>query len=233
MQKIHLVGTSHISQDSIIKIQRTIESVNPDIVAVELDKNRMRALKSNIDRSPGISSIRKLGFQGFLFALIGSWIQKKLGNIVRTRPGSDMLTAIQAAEENESRIALIDRDIEITMKRFSRHFGWKDKFNLLTDLIKGMISKKHRLHFDLSKVPPEEMIEEMISHLKNRYPGMYSVLVEERNIHMARNIKKIVTENPDSKIVVVVGAGHKKGLIEELHKIFKVRKPKEPNAKFH
>ena len=43
---------------------------------------------------------------------------------------------------------------------------------------------------------------------KKRYPGMFRVLVTERNHYMANALVKIAQQNPDKKILAVMGAGH-------------------------
>ena len=45
MAKITIVPTSHIASQSIRMIQKAVEKENPDCIAVELDENRLRALK--------------------------------------------------------------------------------------------------------------------------------------------------------------------------------------------
>jgi pheromone shutdown-related protein TraB len=221
MPKIHIIGTSHIAKESIDKIKESINKINPNFIAVELDKNRLYSLENNIQTKPSIKLIKIIGFQGYLFSLIGGYLQKKLGNIVGIKPGSDMLTAVKTAKEKNIKIALIDQPIEITMKRFSKLFSFKDKISLLKDIIKGIFSKKHRIKFDLTKVPEEKLIEKLIETMRINYPGLYQSLIHERNIYMAKRIENIAKNNTESIILVVIGAGHKKGIIEELHKIFK------------
>ncbi len=44
--KIYLVGTAHISKDSIEEVKNIINQVNPEGVAVELDEKRFLSLIS-------------------------------------------------------------------------------------------------------------------------------------------------------------------------------------------
>jgi pheromone shutdown protein TraB len=53
-----------------------------------------------------------------------------------------------------------------------------------------------------------------MSDLKIRYPNLYKVLIEERNVVMAKNIYKIMSKNEDKKILVIIGAGHEKELLK-------------------
>ena len=53
--------------------------------------------------------------------------------------------------------------------------------------------------------------------VRKRYPNVYKVLIEERNHVMAKNLKKIIENNKDKKILAIVGAGHE----EEILKLIK------------
>ena len=93
---------------------------NPDIVAIELDKDRFQALISGKQRKPKLSDIRKVGIKGFIFTVIGSWAQKRLGKYVGVSPGSEMKAAIESANKEKAKIALIDQNIQVTLRKFSK-----------------------------------------------------------------------------------------------------------------
>lgn len=207
-----ILGTSHIARDSIREINSVFEKEKPDVVALELDEKRLYGLLKNEAQSNSISNIFRLGLKGYLFALIGGYIQKKLGSIVGIKPGSDMLSAFKLAQKNNVQVALIDRDIEITLKRFSKKFSWRERWNLFVDLFQGLFFKKQKVKLNLSTVPNEEFITKAILQLKKRYPNIYSVLIAERNKIMARNLF-LLTKKTDKKILAIVGAGHEKELV--------------------
>lgn len=211
MDNIKIIGTSHIAKQSIDEINRTFKNYDPDIVCVELDPKRLHALMTDAKPDYSLAGIRKYGLQGYLFAVIGGFIQKKLGNVVGIKPGSDMLTAVNLSRVNKKQLMLIDQDIEITLKRFSKQFTFKDKMKLIWDIIKSPFGKKIKIN--LNEVPKEKIIEQMIGQLKERYPSLYNVLIHERNVVMAKNIVKIREKNSEKKILVVIGAGHEKDLL--------------------
>ena len=225
-----LIGTSHISQQSVQEVTQTIEVVHPEIVAVELDQTRFVALMEKKKRKVGLSSILKIGVKGYLFALIGSYIQKKLGKIVKMEPGSDMKVAIELARARKLRIALVDQPIEITLRRFSQEFTWREKFRILVDIFRGIFFKKQELKrygllsFDLTKVPEKKLIKKLILQLKKRYPNIYKVLVKERNEVLGINLANLIKREPESKIVAVVGAGHETELMRLIKKNLKKMK---------
>jgi pheromone shutdown protein TraB len=169
-------------------------------------------LLTNAKPDYSLSAIGKYGLQGYLFAVIGGYVQKKLGNVVGIKPGSDMLTAVNLAKTNNRQLVLIDQDISITLKKFSQKFSFKEKLRLVYDIIKAPFSKK--MSFDLNKVPEHEMIAKLMEQMRDRYPNLYYVLVEERNHVMAKNIYSIMSKNPEKKILAVIGAGHEKEMMK-------------------
>ena len=219
MDNITIIGTSHIARQSQKEVKNAIEEGKPDIVAIELDRRRFPALFEKKQGSVRISDILKIGVKGYLFALFGSWAEKKLGETVGVKPGSEMKTAVIEARKHKAKIALIDQDIEITLRRLSTELTWKEKWNFVADIFGGIFSRKPEFSFDLRTVPKEELIQKMIAKLKVRYPNVHKVLIDERNVVMARNLNRIQKENPNKKILAVVGAGHKEGLMELLHQM--------------
>ncbi len=214
-RNIYLLGTSHIAQESIDQVKEFIEAKKPEIIAVELDQKRVYALFHK--KKLSIKDIKQLGVKGFLINLVGAYIEKKLGKLVGVHPGSEMKTAIKLAKKHKLTMALIDQDISITLKRLSKSITWREKLRFIKEIIKGIITRKQQIEpFDLKKTPPKETIEKMIQMVKQSYPNVYKVLVEERNQVMAKNLYSLMTNNPDKKIFAIVGAGHEEGIIKIL-----------------
>ncbi|MBU3941576.1 MAG: TraB/GumN family protein [Nanoarchaeota archaeon] len=225
-KNLNIIGTSHIAKQSVDSVKNTILKEKPDIIALELDKNRLYGLMHNQKRKISITDISKIGFKGFLFSWIGSIIQKKLGDYVGVTPGSEIKTAIRLAKKQKARIALIDQNIETTLKRFSKALTWKEKWNLLVDIFKGVVLRKNELEdlniekFDLTKVPSQEVIRKLINKMRERYPNICRVLIDERNKIMARNLSYLMNEHPEKNILAVVGAGHEEEIVELIKKDF-------------
>ncbi|MCP3682976.1 MAG: hypothetical protein GY861_09820 [bacterium] len=226
VRDLTIIGTSHIAKQSLRKVKMTIEKEKPDIVAVELDKKRAFSLLYSKRSHLSISHIPKIGLKGFVFSLLASWVQKKLGKMVGVMPGSEMKTAMKTAMKNKMKIALIDRDIEITMKRFSKKITWREKFRFAGDMIKGLVFRKNAakelgFDFNLNKVPEKKVIKKLIEYVEKRYPNVYEVLIKERNEIMAKNLAKIMKNEPGKKIIAVVGAGHEEEMMRLVKKELK------------
>ena len=223
MTKLRIIGTSHISPESIKKVEKVISDTKPDIVAIELDRKRLLTLLSNKKERISIKDIKRIGFKGWLFALIGAWAERKLGAKVGVSPGSEMLKAISAAQKVQARVALIDQDIEITLKKFSKALTWKEKFTFLADIFKSVLLGKG-VKIDLAKVPSQKIIKTLVEDVKKRYPNVYKVLVEERNVFMAQKLATIILHYPDAQIIAVVGAGHEKEIAKLVKSYLKAKK---------
>ncbi|TKJ17472.1 hypothetical protein CEE44_02975 [Candidatus Woesearchaeota archaeon B3_Woes] len=218
-KNLTLIGTSHIAKQSMDDVEKSIINLKPDIVCLELDKKRLYALVHNVKGNKfSLSDIRKVGLKGYLFSIIGAYAEKKLGQYVGVSPGSEMLKAIGLAKKNKIKIMVIDQDIEKTLKRFSKEFTWKEKFRLLSDIIKAVVFRKKEIDFDLRKVPNKKVIDKILNKVKKRYPGLYKVLIEERNEFMASKLAKIISVNDDKKVLGIIGAGHEEDLINLIKK---------------
>lgn len=211
-KNLTLIGTSHIAIESIKEVEEVINKLKPEIVALELDKTRFKALMSEEKRRISFLDIFKIGIKGYIFSIIGAYVEKKLGGIVGVSPGDEMKKAAYSARNVGARIALIDQRIDITLRKFSKSLTWKEKFRFLEDIIKAII-KRPKIKFDLRKVPDKKIINELIMHVKKRYPNVYKVLIEERNKLMAKSLYRLMQ---NYNIVAVVGAGHEEEIINEI-----------------
>jgi pheromone shutdown-related protein TraB len=207
-----IIGTSHIAASSIREIEKEFSRSSPDIIAVELDRNRLEALLHNHKPNYSPRLILQIGVTGYLFALIGGALQKKLGNLVGINPGSEMLKAATLARDNQKKLALIDQDVRVTLRRLSQLFTFREKLRVILDMFRSPFDKK--LQIDLRGVPGKEVIRTVLKILKSRYPGLYQALIGERNHHMALKLAHIMHSHPDAKILAVVGAGHEEELAE-------------------
>lgn len=234
-KNLTVIGTSHIAKQSLKEVESTFLKENPDIIALELDKKRFIALtQENKATKISFKDLRKIGFKGLVFNLLGAWIEQKLGKLVGVKPGSEMVAAIKLAKKHKKNIALIDQDIEITLRKISSAISFKEKLNFAIDLLKGIFFKKSELkrlglkEIDLTKVPSKNIINKIIKEVQKRYPNLYRVLIEERNQIMASKLYELMKINPEKKILAIVGAGHE----EEIIKIIKKTKPTEENITY-
>jgi len=212
MARITIVGTSHIAPASMEAARRTILRLKPDCVAIELDPERYAVLKSK--------RREKASIRNPMYFVLNS-LQTNLGHRTGMLPGSEMLAAVDTARSVKARIVLIDMDIAEIMGRLGAISRW-EKFKLVFKLLVGMIPWPGHEDVDLEKVPPERMIEQALNWMHINLPAIYKVLITDRNIYMASWIRELSKQYKN--IVVVVGAGHKRGLEKLLKRKSMVRK---------
>jgi pheromone shutdown-related protein TraB len=216
-QFIRFVGTSHIAKQSLENVKQAFYEFSPDVVALELDSQRIKSLYSTSQAQPSFFSlIPHIGLFGALFVKVGHFIQQKLGKMVGISPGSEMKIAASLAKERQLPLLLIDRNINITMRRLSKAFTFKEGCHIFWEIISAPFMRKKRIRFDLSKVPPEKMVNKLIKEMKKAYPSLYKVLIEERNHYMKKMLDEFHNRFPEKRILVVVGEGHRSWLEKQL-----------------
>lgn len=208
--RIILVGTAHVSDKSVAEVSQVIEREKPDIVAVELDGARYKALKGEEEvKDINIKEMLTGGkFYQFLLHWLLAYIQKKIGADTGVKPGAEMLSAIELAESSGARVALIDRDIQITLGRFWNLMSFFEKLKLFGSLV-GATMGFGTKDIDIDTVTNEDVVSQLIGELRTMAPSAASVLLDERNAIMAKNLLDVSKEGT---VVAVIGAGHREGI---------------------
>jgi pheromone shutdown-related protein TraB len=217
--EIILVGTAHISRDSVKEVKQVIEKYKPNIVAVELCEKRYNAItkKDQWENTPVSKLLKSNNAYLLLAQTFLSSIQRKLGKEYGVEPGSEMIAAMNEAEKQGIDVALVDRDIAITLKRAWRKMGIREKFRLIWEFLKAIIgySEEELEDLDLKKLMDQDVISAMMEEFGEIAPSATNVLIHERDEYIA---KKILDESKKGKVVAVVGAGHIKGIKKHLEK---------------
>jgi len=231
---IILVGTAHISKDSVEEVKQVIAEFKPDIVAVELCKRRYEAItKKDKWESTPVTQLLKSNQAYLMLAqtFLGS-IQRKLGKEYGVEPGSEMVAAMDEAKKHnldvalvdmdEAKkhnldVALVDRDISITLKRAWKKMGIREKFRLSWEFLKAMLGfdEEELEELDLKELMNQDMISTLMEEFGEIAPSVTTVLIHERDEYIA---KKILDKSKEGRIVAVVGAGHLKGIQKHLEK---------------
>jgi len=206
-KRVIIVGTAHVSPKSIEEVVETIEKERPQAVAVELCVQRYLALKGEKQNIPVLDIIKKGEAHLILFQLLLSYFQRKIGEEYGVKPGEEMLAAITKAEETGAEVLLIDRDIAITFRRFWNSLSIIEKLKIGYNLIKGFFSRED---VDVDEMLKENILDAMVKEFRDIAPSAARSLIDERDAFMATNILAALKKY--NSIVVVVGAGHKKGI---------------------
>jgi len=215
--QIIIIGTAHVSEKSVAEVIETINREQPDVVAVELCRGRYEALKGEAQVSQ--IPIKELLSEGKVYFFLVHWllayVQKKIGDEMGVQPGAEMISAIDAAEASGAKIALIDRDIQITLQRFWSKMGLIEKMRMLGMLIGAAFGIGGAEDIDMDTITDQDMVTMLIEELRGIAPTAATVLIDERDAYIAGNILRAAAGG-GKKIVAVVGAGHRTGIEQYL-----------------
>ena len=215
---LKIIGTAHVSQDSVDEVKDAIYEHHPDVVAIELDRGRYISLRekmNGIERDDTISVtkiIKENKVSLFFVSTLLSYFQSKVGADVDVAPGSEMIGAIEASEDLEIPIALIDRDVNVTLQRALNKMGFIEKMKFLVSLIASALGYDDGEDIDIEDLKNPENLDDLMEMFKDEAPSVHEVLVHERDAYLAGRIMNL----PQDHVIAVVGAGHKPGIEEYL-----------------
>lgn len=210
-KEVILVGTAHISRDSVEEVRKIIHEETPDHVCVEIDQTRYKTMTEGQNwESMKIDRVLKER-KGFLLLanLVLSSFQKKMGKNLGVTPGADMKEAVDAAKEAGIPYSFSDREVQITLRRAWSKSSFWNKNKMLLSMISSIFTKEELSEDDLSKLKNKSALQDMMEELAKYLPSVKEVLIDERDRFLATNIFKA----PGEKTAAVIGAGHAKGII--------------------
>lgn len=211
-ENLRLLGTAHIATSSVEAVRQQIAEYQPDIVAVELCKSRYEALISDrrLDKEGLLKVIKEGKAPMVLMQSMLSAEQRKLGINEGQQPGAELLAAVEAAKEVGCEVALVDRDIQTTLRRAWKRMKFREKWRLLTSLL----DEEDEEDVDVNELLQDsDLLSSMMEELKGFSPGAGEVLIDERDTYIASKISGLGEER---RVLAVLGAGHLNGVSSKL-----------------
>ncbi len=213
---IFLVGTAHVSKESVEDVKKTIQAVKPDSVCIELCEPRYRVMtdrdtwkKMNI-----FKIIREKKSTLLLAQLILGAFYRQLGEKLGIQPGAEMLEAVNQAGRVKAKVILADREIEITLKRVFRYLSFWNKIKILSHFLAGLIAGEEIDEKLIEQLKTKDQLETALSEFAEKLPEVKHRLLDERDIYLAQKIRH--ADGP--RVVAVVGAGHIAGIKKSIKK---------------
>lgn len=207
---VYLVGTAHISQDSVEDVRTTVEQVRPDAICVELCKARHQAMTQadNWRKMDIVKVVRQKKAVFLLAQLIMSSFYRRLGEKLGVQPGAEMIEGIRLAESTGAQLVLADRDIEVTLKRVWGYLGLWSKLKLATQVLTGIFVNEEIDATMIEQLKKQDQLEAVMAEFAGQYPEIKRRLIDERDTYLAEKIRTA----PGKTVVAVVGAGHVDGI---------------------
>ena len=224
-----LIGTAHVSRESIDEVCGIIREEKPDLICVELDEGRYASItKKESWENLNMVKVFKEG-KGFLLManLVLSGFQRRMGAELGVRPGEEMKAALDIAEELGIPHALCDREIQVTLRRAWGSCGLWSKNKLLATLLTSAFTTEKLTPEEIEDLKNRNELDSMMNELASYLPEVKETLIDERDEFLAAKIwsgaQKQASEKQASqtprRIVAVVGAGHMQGIKTHLEKI--------------
>jgi pheromone shutdown-related protein TraB len=209
-RRIVLVGTAHVSRESVDLVREVIEAERPDAVCVELDQRRFDVLaqRKRWEMLDLREVIRKRQLTTLLLNLLLASYQKRLGGKLGVVPGSELLEAIEVARACDVPVVLCDRDVRITLRRAWGSLSLGSKVKLLG----GTTASPEITEEELRNLRRKDVLSELMQELGREFPELKRALIDERDAYLATKIRRA----EGRKLVAVVGAGHVAGMTQAL-----------------
>lgn len=212
---VYLVGTAHLSKESVDDVRATVEQVRPDAICIELCQARHQAMTQadNWSKMDVFRVIRQKKAVFLLAQLLMTSFYRRLGEKLGVQPGAEMLEGIRLADETGADLVLADRDIEVTLKRVWGYLGFWNKLKLAGQLLVGLLAHEDIDADMIENLKKSDQLEAVMAEFAGKFPEIKRRLIDERDTYLAEKIRTA----PGQTVVAVIGAGHVDGIRNQIN----------------
>ena len=213
-KNIYLVGTAHLSRESVEDVKTTVEQVHPNAICIELCQARHQAMTQadNWSKMDIFKVVRQKKSTFLLAQLIMTSFYRRLGEKLDIQPGAEMLEGIDQAEKTGAELVLADRNIEITLKRIWGYLSFWDKIKLFMQVTLGLFGGEEIDSNMIEDLKKQDQLEAVMSEFAGKFPEIKKRLIDERDTYLSQEIRNA----PGNTVVAIVGAGHVPGIIQQI-----------------
>lgn len=215
--EVTILGTAHVSESSVNEVRRLSEELKPDTVCIELCETRMKSMKDpDVWKKQDIFKVfKERRMYLLLSSLILSSFQKKLGQ-GKIKPGDEMRAAMEEGEKLGAKVVPIDREVQTTLKRSWGNVGLFSKIYLSSALLTSLVVKEDVDQQKIEEMKTDDALKDIFSQLPSRFDEVKKVIIDERDIYLAENIRR--NAKGSKRLLAVVGAGHLNGIMQYIEK---------------
>lgn len=217
-----LLGTAHVSRASAEKVVELIEQDDQlDAVAVELCPSRFDAMMrpDALSQMDLFAVIREGRAYMVAASLALAAYQQRLADQFGIQPGAEQRAAIEAAKARGLPVLLIDREVGVTLRRAANNLSWWKRWNLFNGLLFGLLSREKITEEEIERLKQGDVLETTFSEFAQDRGDLFEPLITERDRYMAARLLQERREHGYERVLAVVGAGHLKGLGEQLEQV--------------
>lgn len=207
---ITLIGTGHVF-DLTQPLLQIFDEKQPDVLCIELDKQRYNALMLKQTDPEKYKQASK--DQPIVYKLLARF-QEGMAEEYGVQAGQEMITTIEYSQSHQLPLAFIDMNAQALFSRMLKQMTFREKIRLLFSGFVGFFVSKKKVEKELDKIQGE--FDKYMGEIGKKFPTVKRVLIDERNTYMMQQLK---TANEQyEKVIAVVGDGHVPGLVEMLEK---------------
>lgn len=211
---VTLLGTAHVSRASAEEVARRVASGTYDAVALELCPSRYRALvEPEALAELDLFRVIRTGQAPMIVAsLVLGAFQQRIAEQFGIEPGAEMRAAISAAEQRKVPVHLVDREVGITLRRAYRGVPWWQRLYLISALFASVFSRESVSEQEIEALKQGDILDSAFNEFADRSQALFKPLIEERDEYIAARIFEELQHSQPGQMLVVIGAGHLKGV---------------------
>ncbi len=213
-----IVGTAHVSKASADEVAELIRSGDYDGVALELCESRHQQL-ANPDHmaSMDLFEVIRSGRAGMVAASLAMGaFQQRVAEQSGIEPGAEMRAALREADAASLPVMLVDREIGTTLKRIYSNVSWWQRLQLISGLFASLVSRETVSPESIEQLKEGDVLESTFAEFAEQSEKLYTPLISERDRYMALRLAEETAGKGYRNVLVVIGAGHLKGLSNHL-----------------
>ena len=212
-----VLGTAHVSRSSVDAVDALLAHEHFDAVAVELCDSRAQSMRDpEAFKQIDLFKVIRQGKAGMVAAsLVLSTFQKRLADQSGIQPGAEMKAAMDGADQRGLPLWLIDREVGTTLKRAWHSVGFWQRFGLLGGLLASVFEREEIEQAEIEKLKQGDLLESAFSEFASESKPLFQSLISERDAFMAARLREESAHSATAeprRVLVVIGAGHLKGL---------------------
>lgn len=218
--RITLLGTAHISRSSAEKVKQLLATGEYDAVAVELCPSRHHAIvdPNALSRMDLFEVIRGGKAAMVAASLALGAFQQRAAEQLGIEPGAEMRQAIESAQDKKLPVLLIDREMGTTLKRIYRNVPWWRRMNLIAGLMASVVSRHKVSEDEIERLKEGDVLESTFAQFAEDEKDLFLPLIDERDRYMVARLQQEVAKQAHENILVVIGAGHLKGMLKHFER---------------
>jgi len=201
---ITLIGTGHIFDLSSGLIE-IFDEKKPDVICVELDKQRYNAIMIKRSHPESYNEARKN--LPFIYKLLARF-QESMASEYGVNAGDEMLTAINYAQSHQLPVEFIDMNAQHLFQNMWRTMPFFEKLRLMLSGFGGIFVSKKRVEEEIKNFQND--FDAYIEEIGKKFPTIKKTLIDKRNSYMAQRLQELSEKYQN--IIACMGDGHIPGI---------------------